>query len=85
MENGGGGHACACRHIPSPSAGAFIIRRIVGIAGVADLRDIPDVDVRAGCERRALMLGRVLLKQVLAQSIGDEEELVRVAAEAAEP
>lgn len=52
---------------------------------MAELRGISDADVRAGCERRALLLGRVLLKQVLTQSIGDIEELVRVAAEAALP
>ena len=41
--------------------GAVIIRRIVGIAHVADLDSIADADVRAVCERRALGLGRALL------------------------
>ncbi|GFR48766.1 hypothetical protein Agub_g10587 [Astrephomene gubernaculifera] len=41
--------------------GAFIIRRIVGIAHVADLESIADPDTRAACERRALRFGRRLL------------------------
>ena len=43
-----------------------MIRRIVGIAGVADLESISDDQVRTGCERRALLLGQRLLKQVRA-------------------
>ena len=42
-------------------AGAKMIRRVVGIAHVEDLDSIPDPDVRAGCERRALHFGRRLL------------------------
>ncbi|EFJ49529.1 hypothetical protein VOLCADRAFT_42791, partial [Volvox carteri f. nagariensis] len=34
--------------------GAFLIRRLVGIAHVADMDSIADPDVRAACERRAL-------------------------------
>ena len=42
-------------------AGAKMIRRIVGIAHVEDLDSIPDADVRANCERKALRFGRELL------------------------
>lgn len=42
-------------------AGAFMIRRLVGIAHVADMDTIADPDVRAACERRALRFGRWLL------------------------
>ena len=38
-----------------------MIRRIVGIAHVEDLDSIPDADVRANCERKALRFGRELL------------------------
>lgn len=41
-----------------------MIRRIVGIAGVAELRGLSDKVVRAACEARALAFGQVLLKQV---------------------
>ena len=41
-----------------------MIRRIVGIAGVAELRGLSDEVVRAACEARALAFGQVLLKQV---------------------
>ncbi|CAG9461929.1 unnamed protein product [Pedinophyceae sp. YPF-701] len=44
-------------------AGCKMIRRIVGIAHVADLEGIEDADRRAVCERRALKLGRALLTQ----------------------
>jgi 5-methylthioribose kinase len=42
-------------------AGAFIIRRLVGIAHTADMDSIQDEAVRAACERRALRFGRHLL------------------------
>ena len=42
-------------------AGAKMIRRIIGIAHVADLDKIPDDDVRAQCERAALKCGRALM------------------------
>jgi 5-methylthioribose kinase len=42
-------------------AGAKMIRRIIGIAHVADLDKIPDADVRARCERAALKCGRELM------------------------
>ena len=42
-------------------AGAKMIRRIIGIAHVADLDKIPDANVRAQCERAALKCGRELM------------------------
>lgn len=42
-------------------AGACMIRRIVGIAHVADMDTISDVDRRVHCERMALRFGRHLL------------------------
>lgn len=41
--------------------GSFLIRRVVGIAHVADMDTIADGTVRAGCERKALLFGRKLL------------------------
>lgn len=43
------------------AAGAFIIRRLLGIAHVADMDSIADADTRAACELRALRFGRHLL------------------------
>ena len=42
-------------------AGMKIIRRILGIAHVEDIEGILDVDVKAACERRALMLAKNML------------------------
>jgi len=42
-------------------AGAKMVRRIVGIAHVADLDEIPDADARAVCQGRALKFGRDLM------------------------
>jgi 5-methylthioribose kinase len=42
-------------------AGAKMIRRIVGIAHVADLDSILDPDARAQCEKRALLFARKLV------------------------
>ena len=42
-------------------AGAKMIRRIIGIAHVADLDKIPDAAIRAQCERKALKCGRELM------------------------
>lgn len=42
-------------------AGAKMIRRIHGLAHVADLETIADPDVRSRCERRALRLARELV------------------------
>jgi len=51
-------HTCCC---PPPPPGAFIIRRLVGIAHTADMDSISDPDSRAACELRALRFGRHLL------------------------
>jgi len=42
-------------------AGMKMIRRIVGIAHVADLDEIADADVRATCEKRAILLARQMV------------------------
>lgn len=42
-------------------AGAKMTRRILGLAGVADLETIEPADLRAECEKRALRLARALL------------------------
>jgi 5-methylthioribose kinase len=42
-------------------AGCKMMRRIVGVAHVADFTSIADVELRAQCERRALRFGRQLL------------------------
>lgn len=42
-------------------AGAKMARRILGLAGVADLETIEPPAVRAACERRALALARALI------------------------
>jgi len=52
-------------------AGAVLIRRIVGIAHVADMDQIEDQAIRARCERKALKFGRRLL-------VGGGEEFNKV-------
>ena len=42
-------------------AGAKMIRRIVGIAHVADLESIADADARAACEKKCLHLARAMV------------------------
>jgi 5-methylthioribose kinase len=42
-------------------AGAKMIRRIVGIAHVADLETIEDPSVRSQCEKKSLTLGKRLV------------------------
>ena len=42
-------------------AGAKMIRRIVGIAHVADLETIEDADIRSVCEKKSLVLARDLV------------------------
>jgi 5-methylthioribose kinase len=44
-------------------AGCEMIRRIIGLAHVADFEAIIDPDRRAACERRAVLLARELLLQ----------------------
>eukprot|EP00798_Chlamydomonas_sp_ICE-L_P015320 gene15320-21404_t len=55
----------------------------VGIAHVADMDKIPDLDTRAACELRCLRFGRRQLVESL--SFTDIETLVNAAAEAAKP
>ncbi|GAX82127.1 hypothetical protein CEUSTIGMA_g9555.t1 [Chlamydomonas eustigma] len=64
-------------------AGAIMIRRIVGISHVADIDEIADVQARVSCERRALAFGKVLLIQILQQSIQSIEALISEAENAA--
>jgi len=42
-------------------AGAKLIRRIIGVAHVADLESIENIELRASCERRSLNLAIELL------------------------
>ncbi|TYH94169.1 hypothetical protein ES332_A12G022900v1 [Gossypium tomentosum] len=42
---------------------AKMIRRIVGVAHVEDFESIKEANIRADCERRALELGKTLLKR----------------------
>ncbi|MFC6487786.1 S-methyl-5-thioribose kinase [Nitratireductor sp. GCM10026969] len=42
-------------------AGVEMHRRILGLAHIAELEEITDEDLRAGCEERALRLGRQLV------------------------
>ena len=42
-------------------AGAKMVRRILGLAHVADLETIADPDRRAACETKALRLARAFL------------------------
>lgn len=41
--------------------GAVMIRRLIGVAHVADMEEIGDVEKRAVCERRALRMGRRMM------------------------
>ena len=60
-------------------AGCEIIRRIVGLAHVADFETITDPDVRAACETRAILLARRLLLE--RSSIGSISELAALASD----
>lgn len=55
------GQQLVCRAEHHVAAGAFIIRRLVGIAHTADMDSIEDAGTRAACELRALRFGRHLL------------------------
>jgi len=44
-------------------AGCKMIRRIIGIAHVADLETITDLQIRAKCEVKVLQFGQTLIKQ----------------------
>ena len=60
-------------------AGAKMTRRIVGLAGVADMRTIPDLPLRIACETRALRIAGHLVKE--ASSIGTVEAATAMAGE----
>ncbi|GAB6933970.1 S-methyl-5-thioribose kinase [Calditerricola satsumensis] len=64
-------------------AGCKMMRRVIGLAHVADLETIPDPAVRATCEKLALAIGQALvLRRETVQRIEDLTALVRdVAAE----
>ncbi len=58
-----------------------MIRRIVGIAHVADLESIEDADVRSQCEKRSLLFARTLVlasfnDDVQQQGLGSIREVV---------
>jgi len=57
--------------------GIEIIRRIVGVAPVADLQTIPDEDHRAKCETKGLKFARVIIKN--AALLNSIEEVVELA------
>lgn len=61
--------------------GAKMLRRIVGIAHVEDLKSIADDDVRADCEKRALLLARWLMVQSQASAVQDIAAVVAKARE----
>lgn len=63
-------------------AGAKIIRRIIGLAHVADIAAIPDEPARERAERLALAVGRALLLQHRQASSIDE--LITILAQATE-
>ncbi|XID93539.1 S-methyl-5-thioribose kinase [Paenibacillaceae bacterium WGS1546] len=58
-------------------AGAKTVRRIVGLAHVADIDRIPDPDVRAKAQRLALAIGTTLIKRN--RRISSVEELIDIA------
>ena len=63
--------------------GAKMIRRIVGIAHVADLESIEDLDKRSRCEKRCLSMARALLVDAVQDNTiyADIRELTRRARE----
>jgi 5-methylthioribose kinase len=48
-------------HVALGFVGVKMIRRILGLAHVAELEAILDPDLRARCERKALRIGRLLV------------------------
>ncbi|WP_010272155.1 S-methyl-5-thioribose kinase [Paenibacillus senegalensis] len=58
-------------------AGCKMVRRIIGLAHVADIDTIPDDEVRAKAERLALQIGTSLIKQH--QEIESIEDLLAIA------
>ncbi|MEJ7934861.1 S-methyl-5-thioribose kinase [Sphingobium sp. AN558] len=58
-------------------AGCEIIRRILGLAHVADFESIADVERRAGCERQALLFARdILVRRDALTDIGPVHRLL---------
>lgn len=58
--------------------GCEMIRRVVGIAHVEDLESISDVDLKAKCERHALEVAKVLIKEPSRfETIADATALAR--------
>jgi len=60
-------------------AGVKMIRRILGLAHVAELEAILDPDLRARCERHALRIGRLLV--INAESFAKIDEVTAAAGE----
>lgn len=58
-------------------AGCKMVRRIIGLAHVADIDTIPDAEVRAKAERMALQIGTALIKQH--QEIETIEDVIAIA------
>lgn len=59
-------------------AGCKILRRVIGLAGVADLNTIADVQVRAEAERLALAIGQsLILKRNEIAEAADLTDIVR--------
>ncbi len=53
-------------------AGCAMVRRIVGVAHALELDTVPDVGLRAKCERKALEMGKSLIKSASALSSVDQ-------------
>jgi len=66
-------------------AGCKMIRRVVGIAHVEDFESIADLDARARCELKALLLGRRMLVEAASFSSIDLVVAAAVATRAAVP
>jgi len=64
-------------------AAAKMIRRILGLAHVADLESIADPDIRAKCETKALRLARDMLVNRNAYKMIDDVTAAATAIQAA--
>jgi 5-methylthioribose kinase len=58
-------------------AGAKVVRRIVGLAHVADIDKIPDPAVRSKAQRMALAIGTALIKRN--RQITSIEQIIEIA------
>jgi 5-methylthioribose kinase len=63
-------------------AGCKMMRRVIGLAPVADLESIEDPAVRAEAETKALKIGRLLVLK--RQTVNQAADLIRLAREAGE-